>query len=160
MQVEKTTVLSALVWTAGMLAEILFHDTFVQSFSGLILGTILAVIIIAATYFVIDGINAAIQAEHIREEEQRNQTKKLVQILEEEMAEQLRFEKAIYACVKQDRELGGHCEPEVLQEMAETINDTTMRAARLMVKYQNKNSEEMQKKLDLLHEELETLKKK
>lgn len=160
MQLEKTTVLSALVWTAGMLAEILFHDTFVQSVSGLILGIILAVIIIASTYFVIDGINEVIRAGLAREEEQKKQTEKLVQMLEEEMAERLRLEKEIYACVKQNNDGDGNHEPEALHEMVDAINDTTMRAARLLVKYQNKNSEEMQKKLDLLHGELETLKKR
>ena len=60
MELEKTTVLSALVWVAGVLAEVVFHESLSNSVLGLVLSIIVAAIVIAATYFIIDGVNSVL----------------------------------------------------------------------------------------------------
>lgn len=54
--------MAALVWVAGVIAEIMFHDIFAVSVLGVVLQTVLAAAIIACTYFVLDGVVSGIRA--------------------------------------------------------------------------------------------------
>lgn len=56
MKSEKLITFSAVVWVSGILAVILFRDVFANSTRGIILALILAALILAATYFLMDGI--------------------------------------------------------------------------------------------------------
>ncbi len=56
MELDKTTLLSVIVWVAGLMSEIIFHDALARSIPGIVLGIVIAVIVIVASYFTIDGI--------------------------------------------------------------------------------------------------------
>ena len=56
MELKKTTILSAFVVVSGILAEIIFRDIFSKSFAGVALSIALAVVVLAAFYFTVDGI--------------------------------------------------------------------------------------------------------
>ena len=77
MELKKTTVLSSLVCIAGLITEIIFCDVMSKSIFGVILSIIMAVVILAAAYFVIDGIRSYFlgekerKSEHEKEYEQR-----------------------------------------------------------------------------------------
>lgn len=49
MELEKTTVMSAIVWVAGVLAEVIFRDALSKSIFGIVLSIIIAVIVLVAT---------------------------------------------------------------------------------------------------------------
>ncbi len=126
MELEKTTTFAGMVWVAGVLAMILFRDAFTGSGYGIVLGLILSVLILVATYFVIDGIWKIRNRQLERESLQR-------QAYEDKMLE-----------LAQDE----------MKRMEEAINDTTMRTAKLLVKYTNKTSQETMQKLEELEREI------
>lgn len=164
MGLEKTTTFAGLVWVAGLLALILFRDVFAGSGTGLILGLVLSVLMLVATYLIMDGVKGLIRSQQEREGlQQKAYEDKLYEFMQEQIHELLEFEKATYEAVKnlsfQEIPEGESIDSEILDQMAGTINDTTMRAAKLIVKYSNKTSTEMQKKLDTLSEEVSNLRK-
>ena len=57
MQTRKTIIAAALVWMAGLLGIILFQDVFAGSLLGAVLGILMVIVTLAATYFMVDGIN-------------------------------------------------------------------------------------------------------
>ncbi|MDO4165778.1 MAG: hypothetical protein Q4D32_00060 [Eubacteriales bacterium] len=126
---EKTTTFAGLVWVAGVLAMILFRDAFTGSGYGIVLGLILAMLILVATYFVIDGIwkirNRQLERENLQRQAYED---KMVELVQDEM-----------------------------KQMEEAINDTTMRTAKLLVKYTNKTSKETMQKLEELEQEIRKL---
>lgn len=92
MKAKKTTLLSALICVAGILAEIIFRDVLSKSIMGVWLSVLLAAVILVLVYFVYDGVYSYVEAKqeletvHHTEREQ-----KLYHVLNE----QLQFEKAI-----------------------------------------------------------------
>ena len=52
MELKKTTIISAFVVAAGVLAEIIFRDVMSKSMQGVVLSVILAVIVLVSFYFV------------------------------------------------------------------------------------------------------------
>lgn len=126
---EKTTTFAGLVWVAGVLAMILFRDVFTGSKLGIVLGLILAILILVATYFVIDGIWKMRQAQIEREELQRKAYEdKMCELVQDEM-----------------------------KQMEEAINDTTMRTAKILIQYNNKTSKETMQKLAELEKKVQNL---
>lgn len=216
MELEKSTTLAGLVWVAGVLAAILFQNVFASSRMGVILGILLAIVILIATYFVIDGIRIMIQnrsdteilhqqayEDKMMEMMQHEIEDKMVDVLQQEF-EELQKEYADikreygelqqeYTEIKQEygelqeefKELIGYekstldtlekleqsaknaevaqsekeseentFDTEILEHMTETINKTTMQAAKLIVKYSNKASHDLEGKIDHLTEEI------
>ena len=56
MQTRKTIIAAALVWMAGLLGIILFQDVFAGSLLGAVLGILMVIVTLAATYFMVDGM--------------------------------------------------------------------------------------------------------
>lgn len=222
MELEKSTTLAGLVWVAGVLAAILFQNVFASSRLGVILGIFLAVVILIATYFVIDGIRLMIQnrsdteilhqqayedkmiemmqheiedkmldmMQQEFEELQQEYTeikqeygelqKAYTEIkqeygeLQQEFHEMIGYEKSTLdtlekleqsaknaeeAALKsekeeEEKEKENVFDPQIFDQMTETINKTTMQAAKLIVKYSNKASHDLEGKIDNLTEEI------
>ncbi len=159
MEMENTTVLSVVVWMAGVLAEILFYRTLSSSYMGMAMSGVLALVVLCCTYFILDGINRSVRkARSAKELEQREQTDKLYQLLED----QIKLQKAIYVMVKNNQEVekkdsdgldideSGQSQHGRLVQMADQINDNTMRAAKLVAKYTAKQTEETTGTMDEL----------
>lgn len=159
MGLEKTTTFAGLVWVAGLLALLLFRDAFAGSVLGIILGLLLSVLMLVATYLIMDGVKKMLQTKQEREEiRQKTSEDKLYGFMQEELYELLDFEKETFEAVKKlrfrEKPEKETVDPEMLERMAETMNETTMRAARLILTYYKKTSAEMQHKLDTLLEEI------
>ena len=56
MQTRKTIIAAALVWMAGLLGIILFQNVFAGSLLGAVLGILMVIVTLAATYFMVDGM--------------------------------------------------------------------------------------------------------
>ncbi|MCH5268597.1 MAG: hypothetical protein J1E62_09685 [Lachnospiraceae bacterium] len=238
MNLEKSTTLAGLVWVAGVLAAILFQNVFASSRMGVILGILLAIVILIATYFAIDGIRIMIQTRSDTEilQQQAYEDKmielmqheiqgKMVETMQQEFEElqkgyadikreygELQQEyteiKQEYTEIRQEygelqqefQELIGYekstldtlgkleestknveatqaaqiaqaeqaakeagekedkkenvFDTKMLDDMADTINKTTMQAAKLIVQYSNKASHDLEGKIDNLTEEI------
>ena len=156
MKLENTTIFSAIVWIAGVLAEVIFHDELSASMLGIILSVVLAFIVIMTTYFVIDGVNSVLLRERAEaDERQREYQDKMFKLLEEKLNEQLKFEKAIYACVKSVKDNGE--EDASLQDIIQAVNDNTIQAAKIIAKYQTKTSGDIESVLKEIKEEFPKL---
>lgn len=97
MELKKTTILSAFVMMAGILAEIIFQGVFSRTLFGIILSILLAIVVLVSFYFTMDGIICWIQGEHQTVKKiQKDYEQKLYGILND----QLKFQKAIFNEVK------------------------------------------------------------
>ncbi len=150
MKLENTTIMSAIVWVAGVLAEVIFRDELSKSMLGVILSVVLAFIVIITTYFVIDGINSVLLRERKEaEDRQRDYQDKMFKLLDEklteQLAEQLKFEKAIYSCVKDIKDIKNDEKDDAsLQEVIQAVNDNTIQAAKIIARYQTKTSHDIE----------------
>lgn len=150
---ENTTVLSILVGFAGILAEIIFHDTLSASVIGVVLSVVLAVIILCCTYFAAIDIQRSFHAMHKRDERRRREyDEKLFRLLNRKLSEQIRLEKGIYALLAKSRKEGfagnpgaGIASDAEWKEMAESINNSTLKAAKLIVKYSQRDWEQYER---------------
>lgn len=235
MEFDKSTILAGMVWVAGVLATVLFQNVFASSQTGVILGILLAVVILIATYFILDGIRTMLLRRH--EEEMLHQKAyedKMLEIMQHEMGELVDCEKTALEQVeklverekanseriaklaetekatsksieqilqseklatesmekltetvqaaetaqaeqvakiaaaqaeraekeaaqpqaKQQETKAAELNTEALNQLAETINKTTMQAAKIIVKYSNKSSHEIEGKIDSLSQEI------
>lgn len=176
MGLEKTTLLSFIVWMAGLLSEIIFHDALSESIFGIVLSIIIAVIVILATYFIIDGIMAALNSK--REEawdRQASYYEKKFQMLNSKLDEQIRLEKSVYDKLDDILVISrGQMEKAAesmfassgngernkagsgmtIEEAVEAINAKTLDSAKIIAKYQMKNTRELKVSLDLILDEL------
>ncbi len=98
MEMKKTTLLSALVCVAGVLAEIAFQDIFTTSVVGIVLSVLLAIIILSAAYFALDGFYSLLKEG--RGEDKKKQQGEYEQRIYTILNELLQFEKAIYKEVR------------------------------------------------------------
>ena len=98
MEMKKTTLLSALVCVAGVLAEIVFQDIFTTSVVGIVLSVLLAIIILSAAYFALDGFYSLLKEG--RGEDKKKQQGEYEQRIYTILNELLQFEKAIYKEVR------------------------------------------------------------
>ncbi len=97
MKTDNNIVVSIVVGTAAILAEILFNKTLSSSVMGMILSIVLAGVIVCCVYFAVDEIYKSVTAvrkkEENRQREYHNQT---YQLLLGKLEEQVKLEKAIY----------------------------------------------------------------
>lgn len=150
MELKKSTVISAIVCVAGILAEIIFQDIMSKSVFGVILSIILAVVILATAYFTVDGIRTFLLLER---EKATEREKEYEQRLYGVLNEQLHFQKEIYRGVysTQNSENLFHEEiPNLVassdkssEEIIKSINDNTMVAAKTIAKYIGQNNAEL-----------------
>lgn len=174
MELDKTTILSVIVWVAGLMSEIIFHDALSGSIPGIVLGIVIAIIVIVATYFIIDGIITDIN--NSREKEWNRKTgyyDKKFQALSNKVDEQIRLEKSVYdklddilvisrgqmekaaesmfAAPADNNSTGSSM---TLEEAVEAINAKTLDSAKIIAKYQTKSTKELKVSLDLILDEL------
>lgn len=97
MELKKTTMLSAFVAVSGILAEIIFRDIFSKTFVGVALSIALAVVVLAAFYFAVDGVYC--MAGLYRDNAFQRQ-KEYEQRVYNVLNEQLKFQKVVYSEVK------------------------------------------------------------
>lgn len=176
MEFEKTTVLSVIVWAAGLMSEIIFHDALSGSIFGIALSIIIAVIVTIAVYFTIDGIRTELNNKSQKEwDRQSGYYEKKFQALSIKLDEQIRLEKSVYD--KLDDILvisrgqmekaaesmfaspeGNNAKAEgnsmTLEEAVEAINTKTLDSAKIIAKYQTKSTKELKVSLDLILDEL------
>lgn len=175
MELDKTTLLSVIVWVAGLMSEIIFHDALSGSIPGIVLGIVIAVIVIVATYFVIDGIITDINNSREKEwKEKASYYGKKFQALSNKLDEQIRLEKSVYdklddilvisrgqmekaaeSMFASPDNSSGRAEGAItLEEAVEAINAKTLDSAKIIAKYQTKSTKELKVSLDLILDEL------
>ena len=167
MELEKTTVLSALVWVAGVLAEVVFHESLSNSVLGLVLSIIVAAIVIAATYFIIDGVNSVlIKQRKETEDRQHEYQERMFRMLDDKLEEQINIERSVYDSIGEmivvNRDFADRITAMPISmdnkmpvdDIVETINANTLQAAKIIAKYQIKNSESINEVLDEIKSEV------
>lgn len=147
MQTRKTIIAAALVWMAGLLGIILFQDVFAGSLLGAVLGILMVIVTLAATYFMVDDgmLMLKQQSEEQQDLLQRAYQDKLLELMSQEM-ERLNDKKGEPATI----------DDASFEQYKESINKTTLQAAKLIVKYNKKSTEEIHDKLDQLLDETKT----
>lgn len=171
MEIKKTTLLSALVCVAGVLAEIMFHDVLTSTIIGVVLSVILAVISLTAAYFVLDGLYAFLT---IDREMGRKHQEEYEQRIYGILNELLQFEKAIYKEVRALQQMNIEGTPlemperpmafmpeqmpavseERLEKLENAINENTTMTAKIIAKYVNRNTGDLKELLENHHAEL------
>lgn len=172
MELEKTTVMSAIVWVAGVLAEVIFRDALSKSIFGIVLSIIIAVIVLIATYFIIDGINTILSNRGSDAwDKLYGYQERMFQMLNTKLEEQISLERSIYDSLnglgmvsqgyqeKAKSMFDNSGEEEqaksmTLEQAIEKINENTLNSAKLIAKYEVKNSESIKEILDLILERL------
>ncbi len=172
MELEKTTVMSAIVWVAGVLAEVIFRDALSKSIFGIVLSIIIAVIVLVATYFIIDGINTILSNRGSDAwDKLYGYQERMFQMLNTKLEEQISLERSIYdslnglGMVSQEYQEKAKsmfdnsgedetAELMTLEQAVEKINENTLNSAKLIAKYEVKNSESIKEILDLILERI------
>lgn len=177
MELEKTTIMSSIVWTAGLLAEVIFHDALSQSIFGIVLSIVMAIIVIIATYFTLDGINAVLSGKSKETlDKQLASQEQMFKALNNKLDEHVKLGQAVYekldkittinrdsveknaiqmfANSEDDKTLAEDSNILTMKDAVEEINSNTLKSAKIIVKYQMKNSKELKDTLDLILEEL------
>ena len=172
MELEKTTVMSAIVWVAGVLAEVIFRDALSKSIFGIVLSVIIAVIVLVATYFIIDGINTILSNRGSDAwDKLYGYQERMFQMLNTKLEEQISLERSIYdslnglGMVSQEYQEKAKsmfdnsgedetAELMTLEQAVEKINENTLNSAKLIAKYEVKNSESIKEILDLILERI------
>lgn len=174
MEIKKTTLLSALVCVAGVLAEIIFHDVLKDSIAGVVLSIVLAVIVLVAAYFVLDGIYSfLIFDREVNKKHQEEYEQRIYSILNE----LLQFEKAVYKEVRALQQPEQDVKPvempvspmtvqaeqtdsiseERLEKLESAINENTTMTAKIIAKYVNRNTSDLKELIEKHHQELAAL---
>lgn len=175
MEIKKTTLLSALVCVAGVLAEIMFHDVLTGTIPGVALSVALAVISLTAAYFVLDGLYAFLTID--REIGKRHQ-EEFEQRISGILNELLQFEKAIYKEIRALQQVNveaGQTEmqgtppafpleqqaasvsEERIEKLENAINENTTMTAKIIAKYVNRNTGDLKELLENHHAEITKL---
>lgn len=171
MKLEKTTIMSVIVCVSGLLAEIIFHNALLESIFGIVLSIVIAIIVIISTYFTLDGINVSIS-----DKGKDTKQEQLFSELNKKIDEQLKFGQTVYEKLddivkinkgyieKAAEEMFVNSEEEedkipALQKAVDEINEHTLQSAKIIVKYQMKNSTELKDELDLILKQLSDTKK-
>lgn len=166
MELENSTILSILVGLAGVLAELIFHNTLSSSVIGMVLGVVLAVIILCCTYFALDGMGYSLSSARKKEERRKREyDEKIYRLLDKRLGEQVKLEKAIYSRLSKGLSNGSttgvqgtQLSPEALRELAEQIDESTTKAAKMVARYSQKGQEVTDKILeDIIKEVLQSL---
>lgn len=170
MELDKTTLLSVIVCVAGLMSEIIFHDALAVSVPGITLGIVIAVIVIVAAYFTIDGIMTDINNNKEKEwGKKAGYYEEKFQALNNKLDEQIRLEKSVYdklddilVISRGQMEKAAESmfaspdnsskteETITLEEAVEAINAKTLDSAKIIAKYQMKNTKELKEAIDLI----------
>ena len=119
---------------------------FAGSLLGAVLGILMVIVTLAATYFMVDGmLMLKQQSEEQQDLLQRAYQDKLLELMSQEM-ERLNGKKGEPATI----------DDASFEQYKESINKTTLQAAKLIVKYNKKSTEEIHDKLDQLLDETKT----
>jgi len=174
MEIKKTTLLSALVCVAGVLAEIMFHDVLTSTIPGVALSVVLAVISLAAAYFVLDGLYAFLTIDReMGKKHQEEYEQRIYSILNE----LLQFEKAVYKEVHALQQMNTQVNPaemqgtpavfppeqpapvsvERIEKLENAINENTTMTAKIIAKYVNRNTGDLKELLENHHAEITRL---
>lgn len=174
MEIKKTTLLSALVCVAGVLAEIMFHDVLASTIPGVALSVVLAVISLTAAYFVLDGLYAFLTIDReISKKHQEEFEQRIYGILNE----LLQFEKAVFKEVRALQQINveaGQTEmqgtpvaflqeqpasvsEERIEKLENAINENTTMTAKIIAKYVNRNTGDLKELLENHHAEITKL---
>ena len=152
-ELEKTTILAALVWVAGILAEIMFRDTFSSSILGICFSLILAAIVIVATYFVIDGFSYMLaNVRKNSEKKQKEYQEKMFAGLDSKLDEELKLQRVLcenvsnmgiegFTTTAPQSVQNAVIDQDVIEQAIKDINENTIKAAKLVAKYQIKNTD-------------------
>ncbi len=172
MELGKTAKLSIFVWVAGILSEAMFHDVLSGSRFGIVLSVAIALVVIVSTYFVIDGVSGAFcEWERNLEQTQSGRRERELEEIYSKLEEHMELERAIYdgignvgkrlqACagaLEESAAGGGEADEAAFKDAVDAINENTVHAAKLIAKYQVKNSESMKKALDEIMAKVESL---
>lgn len=171
MELDKTTLLSVIVCVAGLMSEIIFHDALAGSIPGIVLGIVIGIIVIVAAYFTIDGIITDINNNKEKEwNKKAGYYEKKFQVLNNKLDEQIRLEKSVYDKLDDILVISrGQMEKAAesmfaspdnnssktdgtitLEEAVEAINAKTLDSAKIIAKYQMKNTKELKEAIDLI----------
>lgn len=171
MELDKTTLLSVIVYVAGLMSEIIFHDALAGSIPGIVLGIVIGIIVIVAAYFTIDGIITDINNSKEKEwNKKAGYYEKKFQALNNKLDEQIRLEKSVYDKLDDILVISrGQMEKAAesmfaspdnnssktdgtitLEEAVEAINAKTLDSAKIIAKYQMKNTKELKEAIDLI----------
>lgn len=156
MELENSTLLSILVGMAGILAELIFHNTLSSSVFGMVLCVVLALVILCCAYFALDGISYSMSAARKKEERRRREyDEKLYRLLNRRLSEQVKLEKAIFSRLAKGISIDGNLageqgvpfSAETLQELAGQIDRSTTKAAKMVARYGQKSQADTDKVL-------------
>jgi hypothetical protein len=163
MDSEKTTIVSGIVGMGALLAEFIFHKELSEQTGGLVFATILAVIILVCVYLTIDGILKLIKEKAQAEEDRQIKlANKFCTILQNEIKEEIKIQKAIYVNLKNVKDMMGEDHDSTVEQALTEVKkqESVINAAKIMVKYSNQNSQEIRNMLsgitDILKEINET----
>ena len=175
MGLEKTTVLSAVVGVAGLLAEIIFRNTFSKNAVGMIFSLILAVIVLIATYYTVDGVLTAVKEQQTALEDKHQEYYQMYCTYVDGISERIGIDasRAILEEIDVERIMASQKEQiekilseavagvgtgdvtsfdgigrEELQKAVEAINANTLSAAKAIAKYEMSMNSDIKKILE------------
>ena len=143
MKLTKTTLMSALVMIAGILAEIIFRDTMSKSILGLSLSILLAIIVLGSAYLMIDGIYCIMANARMELEDRlESHTQEIKQLLEKYASTQMPADESDSS--------NEHGKNEIIKE----INDNTINVGKAIAKYQLQSSQDVKKQIDSIRADI------
>lgn len=161
MEIENTTILSTIVGLAGFLAEFIFRDALTGSVAGVIMSVILAAIILFCAFFALDGLSQSLASVRKKEENRKREyDEKVFRLLNRRLSEIVKFQKATYATLVKGKAKVAETtttsedEPDPWTQLAEDIGESTLKAAKLTAKYNQKQQEKSDQLLEQSAEEI------
>lgn len=159
MEIENTTILSTIVGLAGFLAEFIFRDALSGSVLGVIMSVILAVIVLFCAYLALDGLSRSLASVRKKEENRKREyDEKVFRLLNRRLSEIVKFQKATYATLVKGNakiaETTAEDEPDPWTQLAEDIGVSTLKAAKLTAKYNQKQQEKSDQLLEQSTEDI------
>lgn len=154
MEIENTTILSTIVGLAGFLAELIFRDALSGSVPGVVMSVILAAIVLFCAYLALDGLSRGMASVRKKEENRKREyDEKVFRLLNRRLSEIVKFQKATYAALvkgktKLAETAAAEDEPDPWTQLAEEIGESTLKAAKLTVKYNQKQQEKSDQLLE------------
>ncbi len=159
MEIENTTILSTIVGLAGFLAEFIFRDALSGSVPGVIMSVILAAIVLFCAFLALDGLSRSLASVRKKEENRKREyDEKVFRLLNRRLSEIVKFQKATYATLVKGNakiaETTAEDEPDPWTQLAEDIGVSTLKAAKLTAKYNQKQQEKSDQLLEQSTEDI------
>lgn len=158
MKLEKTTIMSAIVCISGLLAEVIFQNALSKSIFGIVLSIIIAVMVIIATYFTLDGINAVLSKSKSNAIGEQFMQEQMFNMMRNRLDEQLTLLKNIYEKLDGTPANNDAYALEIKKAIDE-INAHTLQSSKIIVQYQMKSSAELKEVINSVSGELSGAKK-